>query len=166
MENIGDLIFYILAAVFVLFGAFGKKKKRVPAPLLQPVERDDYEKDLSVKEAAEKARARPLETISSEDFSWSEEITKREPVHSDGEWVEPMAAKFSQEGISAFAQEGKSFKDGEKSIYDLDIEEISDPDAEKKKEAREQSRVNAIANRFNLAEAIVFSEILARRDNF
>lgn len=197
MEDIGDLVFYIMAAIFILIGIFNNRKKKSTAPRSQPVDTEDYGDDLTVKEVAEKARSRAMDTISSEGSSWNEEdgahdkdsgrawlpdvkprpegmVVKptdkdyssetrkagvKEPSYSDGEWVEPMAAMFSKEGVSAFLQK-------EEHIYDLDIEEISDPDAIKKMEVREQSRANAIGSRFNLEEAIIFSEILKRRDNF
>ena len=194
MEDIGDLIFYIMAALFVLIGLFNKKKKTTAAPQPMSVDTVGHENDVSVKQAAENARAKSREIIASdEDFSWDEEagdsgrdsdrdwisdkktgqerkpgkdhITDtggsgvKEPVYSDGEWVEPMAAMFSHEGVSSF------FKEEEKHIYDLDSDGIDDQAQIGKRDTREESEASSIASRFNLAEAIVFSEILKRRDN-
>lgn len=186
MEDIGDLVFYILAAMFALFGAFGKKKKRTVAPRSMTDEIVDDEKEMDVKEVAERARERAREIIVSEDFSWDDEAdfpdhnTVRERVigtesvkdvisetgsqkrvaYSDGEWEEPMAAMFRNEGISSL------FEEEEKHIYDLDSDGVRDMTASDNRESREQSKASAIAGRFNLAEAIVFSEILKRKENF
>jgi hypothetical protein len=186
MEDIGDLIFYILAALFALFGAFNKKKKKAVAPRSLPDEIIDQDKEMDVKEVAERARERTREIIVSEDFSWDDETgvpdrsevrewvvgensvkdivsrnaREKEVAYSDGEWVEPMAEMFSQEGISSL------FEEEEKHIYDLDSDGIRDMTASDNRENREQSRASAIAGRFDLAEAIVFSEILKRRESF
>lgn len=202
MEDIGDLVFYIMAALFVLIGLFNKKKKTTAVPQPMSVDTVGHENTISVKEAAENARAKSREIIvSDEDFSWDEEAVDSErdsgrdwvsdtktgqeritgkdirkdtgkdhitdtggpgvkgPAYSDGEWVEPMAAMFSHEGVSSF------FKEEEKHIYDLDSDGVDDQAHRGKREAREESQASSIASRFNLAEAIVFSEILKRRDD-
>jgi hypothetical protein len=186
MEDIGDLVFYILAALFALLGAFNKKKKKTAVPRTMPDEIVDQEREMDVKEVAERARERTREIIVSDDFSWDDETgvpdvieerewltaqdqvkdtrpaaeSKREVAYSDGEWVEPMAEMFSKEGISSL------FEEEEKHIYDLDSDGIRDMTASENREISEQSRASAIAGRFDLAEAIVFSEILKRKESF
>jgi hypothetical protein len=184
MEDIGDLVFYILAALFALFGAFNKKKKKAVVPRSVPDEIIDQE--TNVKEVAERARERTREIIVSEDFSWDDTTgvpdrsevrewvvgedsvkdivartaRQKEVAYSDGEWEEPMAEMFSKEGISSL------FEEEEKHIYDLDSDGIRDMTASDNRENSEQSRASAIAGRFDLAEAIVFSEILKRKESF
>lgn len=186
MEDIGDLVFYILAALFALFGAFGKKRKRTVAPRSMPDESIDQEEEMNVKEVAERARERTREIIVSDDFSWDDETgvpdydagrervigsetvkdiisetgSQKRVAYSDGEWEEPMAKMFRNEGISSL------FEEEEKHIYDLDSDGIRDMTASENREISEQSKASAIAGRFNLAEAIVFSEILKRKESF
>ena len=186
MEDIGDLVFYILAALFALVGAFNKKKKKSAVPRSQPGEPAGQEREMDVKEVAERARERTREIIVSEDFSWDDETgmpdvseerewftgqdqagvtspaaeRKKEVAFSDGEWEEPMAEMFSNEGISSLLAEE------EKHIYDLGGDGIGDISESENRERGEQSRAGAIAGRFDLAEAIVFSEILKRKESF
>lgn len=159
MENIGD---YIYLVVIVVVGLISALKKKKAVKVVQP-EAESDESDIFDLEEVE-ANSRKY-TIEAENDFWKDVIDVEtgieeiEPVYfnseSEGTYKEPLAAEFSQEGISAL--------NIEKSAENKDITESKDDFLE---HLDEESIGRSISRDFNLKEAIVFSEILNRREDF
>ncbi len=167
MEDIGDILFYLLAAVIGIAGAISSKKKKkagIPAPR-QNAPAEDYEssysddEEYSVPETAETEMPWQYETSEKEKTD-QEVIEYREPAGKsiedkfrmsaeyEGSYSEPMADYFEEEGVSVI----------EMTIPDTELGH------EVKVSQEEYSRARMLIEDFDLPKAIIYSEILNRKD--
>jgi hypothetical protein len=159
MENIGDYIYLVVIVVVGLISALRKKKA---VKVVQPEAESDEDDIFDIEEVEDRSRKY---TIEAEDDFWKDvidvetDIEKVKPVYfnseSEGTFGEPLAAEFSNEGVSAL-----NIENGAESG---DITESRGNFAE---QLDEESLGGRISRDFNLKEAIVFSEILNRREDF
>lgn len=164
MEDFGDILFFLVAILFAIVGAISKKKKGVP--VLFPETSDEDDEVLEMPEKKVVVRESAPDIIVEQDFSWDdfnyEDDVERNPekfFESDSPEItspEPMAARFAREGISSMpgniASEVITDQDDE-----ITIEKLVDL-------VEEDSKAAIIAADFNLAEAIIYSEIINRKD--
>lgn len=168
MEDIGDLLFYLLAGLFAVAGLLGKKKKK---PVINiPGEDTSMEQGEIIVDPAERAR-RYEEILNDEIFGVPEmpppevdepavPVEFLESAKMEGTYEEEMASLFLGEGISSLDYDnmeaiGKDEDEDEEIGGDNFIEMEDDV-----------STVKRIADSFNLPEAIIFSEILNRKERF
>ena len=148
MEDIGDYLFYIIAAVIGLATTFGKKKRQAARKNLPPKpEVFDYQETDLVIEEEVLAVGNPIER---EDF-WDHDPIKESFIFDpelEGKYIEPMAEEFRSEGKAQLVKKGK-----------VEVEEkLEEVKVKIEKEDEE------IAANFDLREAVIFSEILNRKD--
>ena len=165
MEDIGDLLFYLLAGLFAVAGLIGKKKKN---PVLK-VPGDDFNNnpDESPGEPVFDKQRRYEEILNGEIFGIPvPEIVEEEEESEvflessrmEGVYEEEMAKLFSGEGISSIVSDNMEVSeiDEEGEIGGDNFIEMED----------DESVVKRIADTFNLPEAIIYSEILNRKERF
>jgi hypothetical protein len=153
MEDIGDILFYIIAAVIGLVTTLGRKKRKDAAKKSTSVPETVDNQQYSADELPETPEIDYQ--VKEEDF-WAndeisgpieEEVKDPEKVfysyaEREGSYTEPMAEQFVDEGKSQ-----------------LDIEE-DDPEDELIGELDEGSD---LISDFDLEKAVIYSEILARK---
>jgi hypothetical protein len=141
MEDLGDILFYIIAAVIGLATTLGRKKKK-PAGVPFPAEtEEEVEIDYQVED---------------EDYTEDQPIPERERIVSyeptynysfdpglEGNYNEPLTDEFAREDKPEFIA-GENNTENE---VPGEIEEEED-----------------IVSDFDLRQAVIFSEILKRND--
>ena len=175
MEDYGDLIFYLIAAVIGIIGAItNKKKKKAERGMMQQEEefgpRQEEEFDYSetgdepVLTDADKAEATTQYEMIDEDSLVTKERgieDKPEFKSSEEEALERVVAykdSYSQKVRPEYESEGWAIEG------DTPISEIKyDADAVLAEED-ESSWAADLADEFDLPRAIVYSEILRRKD--
>lgn len=154
MEDFGDILFYIIAAVIGLATTLGRKKKK---PVAIPVPAEDEALDNQVESMVVDEELSELEFQVEDEYFLNEGAPsiregaiayKPDKIFSfdselEGSYEEPMAEQFNKEGESQLARE-EVIKENE--VVD------------EKKEDRD------IIPDFDLREAVIFSEILKRND--
>ena len=164
MEDFGDILFFLVAALFAIIGAVNRKKKG--AQVLFP---GTATEDEPLPEVPEKQVFRPAaspDVIFEKDYSWDdfnyEDDAERNPGKdfSDEQasiiTPEPMAAQFTGEGVSALI--GNAMNPLLTEIGD----EISDEGLRDLSEDDCQAAI--IAGDFDLRKAIIYSEFINRKD--
>lgn len=151
MEDIGDILFYIIAAAIGLITTIGKKKRkdaaksRISAP--KAVDDQQYstdelieipESDYQVKEEDFWANDEITGPIEEEVFVHKEVLSSY--AEREGSYTEPMAEQFADEGKSQ-----------------LDIEEAED------EPIGEIDKDSDLISDFDFEKAVIYSEILARK---
>mgnify|MGYP006282660199 CR=1 FL=1 len=165
MEDIGDILFYVIAAVIGIAGAISNKKKKKAE---QERARQAQEEVAEVEEeesfySDEMARGAETqyEMIGEDDLQTSgsglgdtlDETPGREPVY-----MEPEKEDFYEQPIAEdFVHEGASVTD--LSITRTELGTDSEIPLEEDK-----SWAASLADEFDLPKAIVYSEILKRKD--
>lgn len=164
MENLSDYLYLILVLGLGLLGALRKKKEnKTVTQQLPDIEEYQGENDIEGNQFEER------DTIEAEDDFWREILVdeskgiEKKPTYfnadNEGTYEEAMATDYSHEGVSALTIESDSMgeiinpKGKDSGNEFLDIPE-------------EESIAGRIAKDFNLNEAIVYSEILNRKENF
>ncbi|MFP4489210.1 MAG: hypothetical protein ACLFN1_07890 [Bacteroidales bacterium] len=173
MEDYGDIIFYlIVAAVGILGAVFNNKKKRPGFPPPQPVDMDeqqdeDYDYTGEGQEmgypADEKHEAATQYRTIDEHSTRSKASDIADDAHkaSEAEALKRMTDykdSYSQPESEIFKAEGWAIENDEPIT---DIEQDPDIIAEDEKEGSWASR---LAEEFDLPKAIVYSEIMNRKD--
>jgi len=174
MEDYGDLIFYLIAAVIGIIGAITNKKKRKAERGL-PQEEDfgpRQEEEFDYSEAGEEPiltdTERAKATTQYEMIDEDSLVTKGRSIEdtpqfktSEEEALERVIAykdSYSQKARPEYESQGWDIED------DTPISEIKyDADAVLAKED-ESSWAADLADEFDLPRAIVYSEILRRKD--
>lgn len=173
MEDIGDLLFYILAGLFAIIGAISRSKKgrkvvfpgnttgNDPFPNIPgmggsrpdmniPADEESYEWDDTV--SPEYDGSVDMNMVGDGAGTYLSKST------IEDNYIEPMASLIPEEGISsAMEVDPESLKwviQDEISLINMD------------EESGEESIVNTLAEGFNLPEAIVWSEIINRKEFF
>jgi hypothetical protein len=165
MDNIGDILFFVLAALFAIVGAVNRKKKtsaKAPAPKNVF---DDIEEILTGREAQQRVEYTPVPVMDETfmDYEDEDETIDVEPevfvmsAEKEGDYKEPMAERFEGEGITTL--EVNSFIHDDLSADEIAGDHFDDDDTE-------TSISKTAAERFDITDAIVFSEILKRKDSF
>ena len=156
MEDIGGIIFYIIAAIIGIIGIINKKKKNQVSAKRVVIPSQTGDEDVIFENLE---RVGPV--VYDETSAESDETEDRLVMDAsyEGNYSEPMAADFAGEGIS-------SLKDNS-----ADDEEHKEKEVEDKVDSyhglvKEQSVAAQIAADFDLPKAIVYSEILKRKDHF
>ena len=153
MEDIGDILFYIIAAAIGLVTTIGKKKRKAAAKLSRPVPEAVDNQEYSVEKLPETP---VIDYQDEEEDFWAsdeisgpikEEVFDPEKVFSsyaerEGSYTEPMAEQFANEGESQLNTKEDNPEDELIGELDEDSDLISDFDFEK---------------------AVIYSEILARK---
>ncbi len=154
MEDFGDILFYIIAAVIALVTTLGRKKKK---PVVIPVPVEDEALDNQVDSLVIDEEISELEYQVEDEYFLNEGAPsiregaiayKPDKLFSfdpdlEGSYEEPMAEQFNKEGESQLERE------------DL----IKENELVDEKEEAED-----IISNFDLREAVIFSEILKRND--
>ncbi len=161
MEDLGDILFYVLAAAIAIIGAIiNKKKKKAERTVPQPG-MPDVEEETSYQ-GTERIKASTQYEMIDEDslqtgasayegtmMKPSVEQTFKMGAEYEGEYSEPMADDFALEGSSAI---------------DLNILQDERGTEGKISLPEENSRARKLIDDFDLSKAIVYSEILRRKD--
>lgn len=141
MEDIGDILFYIIAAVIGLITTLGRKKKK-PAGIPLPAENDEAgdieyqdEDEFLIEEDALPAGERVISYEPAYDYNFDPE--------NEGNFIEPIAEKLESVKKSQISEQEEILK-----------EEISDSIKEEED----------IILDFDLRQAVIYSEILKRND--
>jgi len=149
MDDIGGILFYIIAAVIGIITTVGKKKrqKAKSAVITSTIEEEVFDDSFDrVKETTYKT----IPEDKFEDDFWTDNLEKNDHSAFDqveeGSYNEPMAEQFSSEGSSTLTElrEDKKVED--------DITEMEG-----------DSKKSKILKDFDLKKAVVFSEILKRK---
>lgn len=162
MEDFGNIIFYVIAAIIGIAGTLRKKRRknaaseggmfgtnrentkaeRFPYIRQSPVSGDDHSEEDPWSEIA-----------ATEANTASESVIKDNPLimnaSLEGNYVEPLAAEFADEGASVYSAFGAD--------YDFGTQEIPEI-------IEEDSLASELARDFDLPKAIIYSEILKRKD--
>jgi len=168
MEDIGDILFYVLLAVFGIAGAIANKKKRNTARPLPQSRIPDMDDDALSYDSEEEAgvsesrRATTQYKMIDEDslatavsrhentmMKSSVELALEMRAEYEGSYSEPMADDFSTEGVA---------------VTDLSVEH-AEPGTHVDTSLDEKSSwAKDLVDDFDLPAAIVYSEILKRKD--
>ncbi|MEA1886808.1 MAG: hypothetical protein U9N72_06340 [Bacteroidota bacterium] len=168
MEDFGDILFYVIAAVIAIIGAIvNKKKKQAERQMTQPgmpdqEEETDYsdrEEEISYPEARgattqyQMIDEDSLETkgtgFKDTAFKSSEEQALKMGAEYEGDYYEPMAKEFASEG---------------ESVTDVSVSQSELGTGSEMLGEEENSWARKLIDEFNLPEAIVYSEILKPKD--
>lgn len=153
MEDLGDILFYIIAAVIGLVTALGKKKKKPAAPLpskAEPVEEQD--------------EGPVFEEIDELDYQVDDkDFVIEGPLAFDpameGKYTEAMAGQFSDEG------KAQLFQDKVKASASTPEEKQGSGEEESTRVSEDASEgLEDILSDFDLRKAVIYSEILDRKD--
>jgi len=143
MEDIGDILFYIIAAVIGLVTTLGRKKKKKPAGAPAPVE---YEEAGDMDYPDEEQEY----DIDDDPFTEQERVISYEPTYqysfdpeNEGGFIEPIAEERENAEKSPISEKEEIV---EKEVADK-IEEEDD-----------------LLSDFDLRKAVIYSEILKRND--
>lgn len=170
MEDFGDIIFYILLAIFGIVGAIANKKKRnatgrLPQSGMPDMNDDsfsyDREEESRVRETPVRGATTQYEMIDNSSMeteaSWykdtmiqsSEDQALKMKAEYEGRYSEPLADDFASEGIAATDQviTAKEMEKGQAVISE-----------------RENSWARELLDDFDLPAAIIYSEVLKRKD--
>lgn len=162
MEDYGDIIFYlIVAAVGILGAVFNNKKRRAGLPPPQPGDIDggqDVEYDYTGEQTEAATQYRTID----EDYieARAPDIDTDAHKASEAEALKRMVDykdSYSQPESEIFKAEGWAIE-GDEPIRDIE----QDPDIIAQGE--EESWASQLADEFDLPKAIVYSEILKRKD--
>lgn len=141
MEDIGDILFYIIAAVIGLVTTLGRKKKK-PAGTPLPA-KDEETGDIEYLDEEQEY------DIDEEPFTDQERVISYEPTYqysfdhgNEGDFIEPIAEKLESLEKSQISEE------------EILKEEIVDNIEEEED----------IISYFDLRQAVIYSEILKRND--
>lgn len=170
MEDIGDILFYVVAAAIGIIGAIANKKKKnaernLPQQQVPDMDDEGYSYDMDEETAAPTPEQRqPLtqyETIDGKSpdalaTAYEDKVIKSAGAGAfemapeyEGEYSEPMADEY--------AIEGESVTDISISKTELGEESVISP-------REESSRARRLIEDFDLASAIIYSEIINRKD--
>ena len=165
MEDIGGIIFYIIAAVIGIATQVGKKKRKAAKAASNKIV---FDKDVESEMILEKEESvfQPIREEMLGDDYWAEEVKDDFVVSEDadpvkfldfnnkkeGNYAQPLAEKFSKEGFSSITPVTEA--PYVVSEYSYDQIEIKDD------EIGNQRR---IISEFSLEKAIIYSEILKRK---
>ncbi|MDT8401860.1 MAG: hypothetical protein RQ743_09200 [Bacteroidales bacterium] len=169
MEDIGDILFYVLLAVFGIAGAIANKKKRNaqrPSPQSGiPASDDDsfsYEREEEAGPRSREGRASTqyemidedaLETAASryENTMMKSSVEQALEMRAEyeGRYSEPLADDFSMEGVA---------------VTDLTVEHTEVGTYIDTSLDEQSSWARGLVDDFDLPAAIVYSEILKRKD--
>lgn len=162
MEDLGNILFYIIAAIIAIFGALAnKKKKAAQKPFPQTDIPEQKEEEITFPDIEEKKPATQYEMINPESLNTTDsgfEGTSLQPsvdqrmemgAEYEGRYSEPLAEEFAAEGISVT----------EISITDSELGTDSEISLHVK-----NSWAKNLIDEFDLPKAIVYSEILNRKD--
>lgn len=151
MENIGDLLFYLLAGLFAIVGVISRSKKGKSVLFPQGGTGNTPSYPIPGTDISGPERTDPgeneMESILSDD-------TLMEEV-----WVEPMEASDPDVEISQMEIKAQEFVHEDTSDGDIADDPLTGREDN-------ESIASTLAASFNLPEAIVWSEILNRKDNF
>lgn len=170
MEDIGDILFYVVAAAIGIIGAIANKKKKnaernLPQQQVPDMDDEGYSYDMDEETAAptpgqrqpltqyetiEGRLADPLATAYEEKVikSAGEETFEMAPEY-EGEYSEPMADDYAMEGESVTDISISKTELGEDGVFSL---------------REESSRARRLIEDFDLPSAIIYSEIINRKD--
>ncbi|MCD4768871.1 MAG: hypothetical protein K8R35_01725 [Bacteroidales bacterium] len=165
MEDIGGIIFYIIAAIIGIIGLMNKKKKNQASAKKVVIPSQTGDEDLifeNIDEEEPVGNVFAMSGINYNEASADSDKTGARLVMDasyEGNYREPMADDFAGEGVSAIEHK------------DADSEELNEEESENKTDPyhnliEEQSVAAEIAADFDLPKAIVYSEILKRKDYF
>jgi len=162
MEDFGNILFYIIAAIIAILGALAnKKKKAAQKPLPQTDVPDQKEEEISFPDIEERKPATQYEMINPESLQTigsgfegtslqsSEDQAIKMGAEYEGSYSEPMAEEFAAEGISVT----------DISITDSELGTDSEISLRDK-----NSWAKNLIDEFDLPKAIIYSEILNRKD--
>ena len=157
MEDIGGIIFYIIAAVIGIITSVGSKKKKAAKAAAEKarIDKEVYGDPFETREDPMVAEETPVnfETIFEEDI-FDNYKTDYEPVEEEspkifnpvmeGQYENPLAAEHKNEGIGV--TEADPFNESEREIVENEI-----------------GRDEKILEEFDLKKAVIYSEILKRK---
>lgn len=170
MEDIGDILFYVIAAIIGIAGAIANKRKKDaekrnaqsrPAEQEVDFEFPDLEEETSIPETEPARTGTRYEMIDEEllatrdsgygdtSFQGSEEEAIKMAAEYEGEYSEPMAEDFASEG---------------KSVTSIAITDTELGTASELSLTDRSSRARVLIRDFDLPKAIVYTEILQRKD--
>lgn len=165
MEDIGGIIFYIIAAVIGIASQIGKKKRKAAKAASASAVFDTEVEPEIIREKEESIFQTIPEEMLGNDY-WTEEVKDDlgtikdiEPEKTlkfnhkmEGSYSQPVAEKFSKEGISGISHVAEAPYVMSKHSYNLD--EIKEGEIGNRRR---------IISEFNLRKAIIYSEILNRK---
>lgn len=164
MENISDYLYLVVVLVLGLFGALRKKRANSSGDINIPETTGSEAVDTSEYTQQEEGVE-----IDTDDQFWMETVVDEERIieavpsnfigTDEDRYADALAADFMNEGVSAFTPENSPDKD----FYKPDSDEIS---GESSEIVEEESIAAGIMRDFNLDEAIVYSEIINRKEHF
>jgi hypothetical protein len=170
MEDLGDILFYVLAAAIGIIGAIANKKKKdaaknFPKQNIPDMDDDGYNYDMdeeaSVPSPERRQASTQYEMIDGRSpepaaMSYEEKILKSAGEQTfemapeyEGEYSEPMADKYSMEG---------------EAVTDLSISKTELGEQSVISNREERSRARRLIEDFDLPSAIIYSEIINRKD--
>jgi len=174
MEDIGDLLFYILAGLFAIIGAISRSKKGKAKMFPQEVTTGLPSSGIPGDRSSQGEEYIP--ELDEESYDWDDTVVSdysdpvtvvkgmesRETFLSapsiEGSYMDSMISSVPDEGISSLEISGIE-SDFANSQDEISSGIMPGEDAE-------VSLAGEIAKRFSLPEAIVWSEILNRKDHF
>lgn len=152
MEDIGDILFYIIAAVIGLITTLGRKKRKaakIPAPAATPDPMSDDNISTRVDGSEVEYFVNDddflVDDLAAEQLIAGSDKPEKEFVFDsnlEGAYKEPLAEQFVDEGVSELEEEDENMQ------------------SDDNKEAEE----NDIISEFDLRRAVIYSEILNRKD--
>jgi len=150
MEDIGDILFYVIAAVIGLVTTLGKKKKKKTGmPLPPEAEPADSQDDSMVFYDEDEAVEYP---VGEEDFVI-------DTIHDKNKVSQGQAYDFKP------GQEGQSRESTDELYRDEKISGIAEEEMSKGEISENDSdETEDIISDFDLKKAVIFSEILDRKD--
>ena len=170
MEDLGGILFYIIAAAIAIAAAVANKKKKtaqrpVPQYGMPDQERETVipgrEEEINFPGTEEGGATSQYEMIDQDALQTvdsgfedtpiqpSEDQVLRMGAEYEGSYSEPLAEEFATEGISAIDEAITQSELGKKSELSL---------------GKQDSWARNLVGDFDLAKAIVYSEILKRKD--
>ncbi|MEE4213886.1 MAG: hypothetical protein V2I34_02400 [Bacteroidales bacterium] len=170
MEDIGDILFYVIAAAIGIIGAIANKKKknaekRLPQQGVPGMDDEGYSYEMDEQEGMPFPEARGASTqyemidgkppeaaargYEEEMVKSGGESTFEMAPEYEGEYSEPMADEYAMEGESVTDISISKTELGEESVISL---------------REESSRARRLIEDFDLPSAIIYSEIINRKD--
>lgn len=170
MEDFGDILFYVIAAIIAIAGAIANKRKKTAQKSVpqsgMPEQKEeitfpDVEEDIrfpgnEVRETTTQYKMIDQDILQKAE-SGSEDISSQsfgeQPLRMDaeyeGEYAEPLAQEFASEGVSAI---------------DISITQSELGTRDELSVGEENSWARNLIEDFELPKAIVYSEFLRRKD--
>jgi len=171
MEDIGiDIIFYIIAGIIAIIGALGRiKRKPVQARTTDDKVQTKKKFDEILEDIIRGGEGDNI-TQGEPDF-WKTDAEETEADYeieelvlsadNEGRYSEPMAKKFIDEGnigkVNTFSSEGQPVT--EQAVDEIGLTDTSSA-------GNPDSWAAELAEDFDLPQALVYSEILARKEYF